>query len=403
MKQLYIFFVTAILGVQVSVGHGVSQTPNPSNQPPTTISSQTPTTVITNKVIVSGLSAVEDGGFVSVSFRADVAADAATRGEVYVFSPVLSNGSYRVSLPAVVVRGKGTKRSVARRLWSAGESEIVPGAVYAANGQSVDYSAVVEAQEWMHGGSLYVEGATGGCCTYSEDGMVTLADNLRLYDDPVPVEVVTEIVRPRYRSIADSLSVVHSFVLPASQFDPADPFRVRDDERETALIVYFHQSKHDIDRSYRNNGHTLSELTDAVNAILGDRSSNVERIVIAGFASPEGSFSLNDRLSFNRAVAVKGHILRTTRMRDEQVMVFNGGEDWNGLRYIVEKSAMKDRQAVLDIIDNTPIWDSRRNVGRLGQLMRLNGGDTYRYMLREIFPLLRNGAFIKVYYNESGD
>jgi hypothetical protein len=72
--------------------------------------------------------------------------------------------------------------------------------------------------------------------------------------------------------------------------------------------------------------------------------------------------------------------------------------DWYALRRMVAESDMPEKGKVLDIIDNTPIWDAGRNVGRHGELMRLSGGEPYRYMLRNFFPNLRNAAYIRAYY-----
>jgi hypothetical protein len=60
---------------------------------------------------------------------------------------------------------------------------------------------------------------------------------------------------------------------------------------------------------------------------------------------------------------------------------------------------MPYRNSVLNIIDNVPIWDARRKVGRLGELQRLANGAPYRYMYREFFPQLRVAAYIKVLYD----
>jgi hypothetical protein len=70
---------------------------------------------------------------------------------------------------------------------------------------------------------------------------------------------------------------------------------------------------------------------------------------------------------------------------------------------MVEKSNLPEKRDILSIIDNTPVWDSGRQVGRLGELMRLNGGRTYRYLLNEYFPYLRSGAFIRVYHKSENE
>jgi hypothetical protein len=121
-------------------------------------------------------------------------------------------------------------------------------------------------------------------------------------------------------------------------------------------------------------------------------------IVIAGFASPEGSPELNDRLALDRAVAVKEFMMDNSSVEGRSIRIFNGGTDWAGLKKLVEESDIYRKQRIVDIIENTPVWDSRRGVGRRGELMRLDGGDPYRYMLTNFFPQLRQAAYIRVYY-----
>lgn len=392
-------------------------------------------------VSVSELSAEESDGVVRVSFTADVSPWAAGRNELYLFQPVLTDGEYRVSLPAVAVAGKGVRRNVrrnarndqkindnrnareisynvrnaqninndynrqnarnihdishnanrsARSLRQEGASSIRT----ASPGDRVRYSIEIEAQAWMHGGQLVVESVSSACGVEYRLPDWTLSDDLRLYNAPQPREIITEVRRPAPLTVADSLSGLFTFVVSEASFDPTDPFRIYDEEREGALIVYFGQSRCEIDPAYRDNAQTLRNLTAVTELILADPHSRLERVVVAGFSSPEGPFALNDLLAFNRAAAIKHYLLQETGLRDEQVWLHNGSEDWRGLRLLVDRSDMPDKEQVLAILSG-PGEASER----LSRLKRLSDGAAYRYILRELFPQLRNGAFIKVYYS----
>jgi hypothetical protein len=120
--------------------------------------------------------------------------------------------------------------------------------------------------------------------------------------------------------------------------------------------------------------------------------------VIAGFASPEGDVSLNERLAQDRAEAVKKFLTDNSEVDPTLISIYNGGADWAGLRELVEKSDLAQKQRIVEIIDTVPVWDSARNIGRIGDLMNLNVGEPYRQMLADIFPELRQAAYIKVYY-----
>lgn len=354
--------------------------------------------VADGRVKVGNLQVEDLGETVKVSFTATVAPKAVKRDHSLVFIPVIVNGGFRQSLSPVVVQGKGSKIARRRREWVAKQVAGYDAATYTENGRTVAITTTVPMQKWMLGADLIFESVEGGCCTYGKLDDILFAENIIIRQAPEPVAIAEAEPVWVPVSVADSLSTAFTFVLPMSEFDENEPFRIYDDERENSLVVYFRLAKHDIDAAYMENAHTLSNLTTAINMIMESKDGNVERIIVAGFASPEGSFEFNDRLAFERAVSVKKYLMETTGARDEQIMVFNGSVDWRGLRAMVAKSNLPEKRQVLSIIDNTPVWDSQRQVGRLGELMRLNDGKTYRYLLNEYFPYLRNGAFIRVYY-----
>lgn len=128
------------------------------------------------------------------------------------------------------------------------------------------------------------------------------------------------------------------------------------------------------------------------------KTSRVVRVVIVGSASPEGTLAFNDRLAWNRAVALKDFLLRNTAFPADSMTLFNGSEDWRGLRRMVAASDLYEREEILRIIDNVPV-----KKGRELELMKLSGGRPYLYMLEHMFPELRNAAFIKVYYENLPD
>ena len=236
-----------------------------------------------------------------------------------------------------------------------------------------------------------------------------------VYVPPVIVETVEEVEQiivveepqpepiPEPRpTTAERLAESRSFLAPAAQFDDIsyqdDPERFIEAHREGSLTVTFRQGAKVVDPTYKDNAATLDNIVSTIREIEGSSDSRIARVVIAGFASPEGTAAVNDRLARERAEAIRNYLTGNSGVRAEQVDLYNGGVDWHGLRKMVAESDMPDRDRVLDIIDNTPVWDAQRNTGRHGELMRLSGGEPYRYMLRNFFPDLRNAAYIRAYY-----
>ena len=204
------------------------------------------------------------------------------------------------------------------------------------------------------------------------------------------------------KSEIENLSEKYPFVLPASEFDPANPIRYYNDERDNVLTVYYPVNKSVIESYFAGNSATLAALLDAVRSIVNSKETKICRIVIAGFASPEGSASVNEQLAGERAAAVRDYILANTPVSKETILLHNGSADWQGLRRLVAAdSNVPSQREVLEIIDTRPIWDSRTQTGRQTLLHQLNGGRSWEYMKTNLFPKLRNGTFIRVYWSST--
>lgn len=357
--------------------------------------------VSAQNITIRDLQAVKTGEEVSVTFRADIPRKAARSGETFVFVPVLRGGDYRWSLPAIVVEGRRALIANLRHDWASGVTALQPAfadnTIVTKNGSSVSYSTVVDWQPWMDGADLAAEMLTMGCCSYNVLDDMLLAENLSL---PAP-----KIVRPQpvivepVLTTGEKLAEAHTFIAPYSDFEKLAPGQLFDDDRENTLIVYFRQGKYDIDPKLEDNGKSLAEMITSIRTLQNSTDSRVRAVVIAGFASPEGTFAFNDRLAFDRAAAVQNHIRDYTGLPDDAIMLYNGSEDWRGLKILVEQSDMPSKQRVLEIIDTVPVWDPATGRGREKELMRIDGGRPYRYMYQNFFPLLRNAAYIKIYYD----
>ena len=357
------------------------------------------------RVAVSDVAFSVEDGVMTVAFAAEVPRGTVKGNEVLLFRPVITDGTFSVSLPlAAVYGGRRAESNFARRRWASGD-DTSPDSIRAVRcGKKMDYSASVPVQYWMRGARIEIESAVKGCSCVSYGTPETLALSILVDVIPELRDSVITISRmegpPPFipQTLADTLSLSFPFVVRDEGFDHRKPFDIYDDERDNSLAVYFHKGSGSIDLHYSDNAQTLKNMVAAIDMIERAPGCGVTHVVVSGFASPEGSLWLNSRLAWSRAVAVKEYILRNTAMKDESVVIFNGSEDWRGLRMLVAASEMDHRDEVLGIIDDVSAQDPSNPDGWLEKLKLLHGGDQYRYMMHEMFPLLRTGAFIKVYY-----
>lgn len=191
-------------------------------------------------------------------------------------------------------------------------------------------------------------------------------------DHTVITSVFDEQFTPRYEL---------SYVTP-----PVEPLKQRS-ETHTAYLN-FEVDKYVLLRNYKNNANVLADVDRIVNEIQNDSNLTVTEFRVTGYASPEGNYSRNMKLSENRALAFVGYLQNHGGVDESLLTVDWKGEDWSGLRREVAASSLIDKGAILAVIDGHTDFATRKN-----RLQALNGGTTYRMLLRDYYPPLRRNEY----------
>lgn len=170
-----------------------------------------------------------------------------------------------------------------------------------------------------------------------------------------------------------------------------------------SVKVYFNISNGTFDTSLGGNDASMKDFVDKVRAASADGS--LDSIVVRGYASPDGPFSLNRQLSDERCRSVEDYIVEHTGISRSMVIAKPEGVAWDELRRMVADTPdVPSRDKILDIIDNTPIWikspEGKIVGGRKKQLMDLDGGRTYKWMFDNLFPLMRNAVAVTLCFKE---
>lgn len=197
-------------------------------------------------------------------------------------------------------------------------------------------------------------------------------------------------------TMGEMLAAQYPFIAPISEFNPNEPI----DERmqEGALSIYFEQGSSTIDSRIAENEENLVKLISSVRALAAAKDSKIARIVIAGFVSPEGSAKINERLAMDRAEVIRNFLMENSGIDTSSINLYNCGVNWHLMRKMLDHSTVRGRDKLIKIIDTVPVWDNRAKRGRLGEMMRLEGGEPYRQMFHQVFGGLRQASYIKVYF-----
>ena len=174
-------------------------------------------------------------------------------------------------------------------------------------------------------------------------------------------------------------------------------------ETETG-IIFFEVNKADLNWNLKlNKDKNAQEALQAFRTYLFnalDGNKNIQKIVIYGWASPEGEESLNQNLSLRRAeqgqkwlnnqmedwkkeYAKRNKLkLKDVKMPQIEIQSNPKGEDWSGFEVAVEKSNIRERNQILNVVRTKASSEEREKKIR-------NMTDIFTEIAEIILPPLR--------------
>lgn len=321
---------------------------------------------------------------VFVSFTLD--AENIKSNDRLTLTPVLYGGDKSKKLNPIIITGRN--RTITDKRLSVSEG------ILTTDNQHIPYSLTVPYESWMGDVSLRIERKIESCCSEQ-----VLASYSVVKEKPIRYDVIVpeiEIIKPELSPL-EKVDVETPFLAQMEEYElfknNADVMRA-----EGALIVWFRQGKNTIDPSFEDNAKSLEQACSVLTLIDAAPNASIGKIVLAGTASPEGSAMLNEQLAQRRVEALQNYLEEHTSININSIESITIGEDWVGLRQMVEQSDMQYKEQVLAIIDNVPVMQ-----GREKQLMDLKWGRPYNYMLEHFFPRLRGAGYIRVFYESKPD
>ncbi len=289
--------------------------------------------------------------------------------ERWEITPVIEAGAEAEELPPIVVSGR-SRANMFRRARKLGHSTVdygVPNAlmnetVRRGEGRSVVYNITLPWQSWMSGASLNLYPRLITCCNDLE------LDKEQLAVLTAPAMLETRVPRVSY-------------------IEP-----VREKEKMRAIVktarIDFHVNRSIIVPSLNRNTAELATIEATIDEVRNHSDLTFRSIELTGYASPEGPYDNNDRLAAARVKAVMNYVAENYGVAPHNISMRHVAEDWSGLRYAAEHSTLRDKAAVLNIIDSYGDADARE-----AALKALDGGDPWRIILHDMMPPLRRTEY----------
>ena len=328
------------------------------------------------QTIIMNESMTHDGKDVTVTFDVDTDVKELPKNRKEIIMPYIYNGKDTLYMDVVEIYGKGRYKRERQinaingdREWELGDNQTLKGEVY-------HYRAQVPLKRWMKTATLAIRRQMVGCACEDELGDENLKQ-ASLFEEPaLPPRRI-----PDY-SLADA----------SRQWDFGQ------DEPE----IIFKASKSEIDSTVFNNEVTFGKILAAVDKIFSNPHYQLDKIEVAGYASPEGPPAFNRWLGENRAKALIEYIIGHRPqygLTMDDFRIVNGEENWSGLRRVLEDSTMEGKERVIAIIDDPAIPNELKK----DKIKWMDHGKTWKKMLDEIYPHLRSARYLAVYYDSVND
>ena len=332
-------------------------------------------TVNAQNVDITNPSIKKAGDHITISF--DAVVDDLSANYMLTLTPTLWNGSEQQALKQIVVMDRIKSITQSRK------GSVNVGSLISRSNKMIPYSVTIPFEKWMDGVSLRIDKTLKGCCQR---------------EILVPIAVISNTLIPILAPIAPAFEsdvqavYIGKFEKEMKSLPCAYHISEQHNKSSNGLAIGFEQSSKTINLLYMDNKSILQKIKESIVIINSNQDIELIKIKIEGGASPEGSFTLNQKLGKGRADAV---ISTLSEWADSSLFeIDNIGENWGDLYRMIEKSDMNDKEELLSIIDKYSISN-----GRKIKLMNLKGGIPYNYMFKTFFPKLRKASYVRVFYD----
>lgn len=315
------------------------------------------------------------GELLRVQLRVSYNDDILNSGETLNLTPVLRSSTRQTALSSVVVngteRGKYEKRTATyehrlRRNVAVVTKDKRHGTRYFL------YDATVPYADWMDGASLYMESEERGWkreahvyedCVFNTIHVTRLAGNSddsasRMGSPQNGTAARTSWVQFLNPSAAGVRQIVVTGTIALD--DNNHLIRLRGSKFNEAVYTYIDNA---LAQQLRVPGTTVSQLC------------------ITGYGAPTGNYKRNETACSDRALSLKNYLMNNKVLGVDGLSVTWIPEDWDSIAVLADRSDMKLKNAVLDIIHNVPVVN-----GREDEIRHLGDGAPYSFMQHYIFP-----------------
>lgn len=284
--------------------------------------------------------------------------------QIVVISPELSGENRSYLLPYLRIQGQNRKKAERRSkaCRSSHNRTEMPYAIINVKHDTdtlIRYQTALQYEPWMLESHLTFHQETN-------DG----ANRLRLFS--FATEQSVDIYLPDPYTVKPSFA----YATPAPE--------VKNRKKQEQAFLDFKVNSSVLLPTFRRNTEELAKIQANVCDLVNNPDIVINHLYIEGYASPEGRTAANNLLAGNRAQALSHYIVNKGCLRQQKITVTNGGEDWDGLRELIQISDLPNKDELTQLITHTTDVERRKS-----RLVSVAGAKAYNRLLTELYPRLR--------------
>ena len=188
----------------------------------------------------------------------------------------------------------------------------------------------------------------------------------------------------------EEVEEIGKYVEKCIEFTPV--FRAMDPEKMKKIetitgeaIVDFPVNGTALNEKYHNNTEELDKITNSIDQVKGAKQAEILSVLISGTASPEGKYSVNERLAAGRTKAVYDYVVAKYDFPAGLIKSESVPENWAGLRKYVAESSFKNKADMLSVIDGSLEPDAKE--------AKLRNMTNYGTIRNKCLPYLRTTTY----------
>lgn len=272
-----------------------------------------------------------------------------------IYTPIIYNGDDTLMLPSVEVMGRKRYIYYQRTKKTATPNPLIVAKRENKEPQTLRYSYSTPYQSWMKNSKFAISHDACGC------NQQLLAEN---------------ILTPQGEALVTPQQLYQAYQQPK-----AEAVKMRQ-ENGTARLN-FRINKWDIVGDLGNNSGELATIRKTIELVKDDPDVTITRIILHGYASPDGSYANNDKLSRNRTQALQQYLQKTYSIAPKLFKVSSTAEDWEGTLEYIQSHDIPQKEAALKIIGSSMSPDEKERA------LAAKAGEAFRFLVDKVWPSLR--------------